>query len=38
LLRQGTTPAPVDLDPSELAAWMLIANAVLNLDAAFVRD
>ena len=38
LLRQGTTPAPVDLDPSELAAWMLIANAVLNLDATFVRD
>ena len=38
LLRQGTTPAPADLDAPELAAWMLIANTVLNLDATLVRD
>jgi len=38
LLQQGVTPAPADLDKSELAAWMLIANAVLNLDATLVRD
>jgi hypothetical protein len=38
LLRQGATPPPADLDPSELAAWMLLANTMLNLDAALVRD
>ena len=38
LLTQGDTPPPVDLDPSELAAWMLVASTVLNLDAALVRN
>jgi poly(3-hydroxybutyrate) depolymerase len=38
LLTIGATPAPPGLDPPELAAWMLIANAALNLDAALVRD
>lgn len=38
LLQQGATPSPANLDKSELAAWMLIANAVLNLDATLVRD
>jgi hypothetical protein len=38
LLQQGVTPAPADLDKSELAAWMLIASAVINLDATLVRD
>ncbi len=38
LLQQGVTSAPADLDKSELAAWMLVANAVLNLDATLVRD
>lgn len=38
LLLPGATPAPVDLDKSELAAWMLIANTVLNLDETLVRD
>jgi hypothetical protein len=38
LLRQGATPAPADLDAAELAAWMLIANTMLNLDATLVRD
>ena len=38
LLRQGATAAPASLDKPELAAWMLVANAVLNLDATLVRD
>ena len=38
LLRQGATPAPADLDAAELAAWMLLANTMLNLDATLVRD
>ncbi len=38
LLLQGVAPIPADLDKPELAAWMLIANTVLNTDAALVRD
>jgi hypothetical protein len=38
LLRQGATAAPENLDKPELAAWMLVASAVLNLDATLVRD
>jgi hypothetical protein len=38
LLRQGATPAPADLAAAELAAWMLLANTMLNLDATLVRD
>ena len=38
LLQQGATPAPADFDKPELAAWMLVANAVLNLDETLVRD
>ncbi len=38
LLQQGVTPAPADIEKPELAAWMLIANTVLNLDATLVRD
>ena len=38
LLRVGATPAPPGVDAPELASWMLIANTVLNLDAALVRD
>ena len=38
LLQPGATPAPADLDKSELAAWMLMANTVLNLDETLVRD
>ena len=38
LLRQGAMPAPADMDRAELAAWMLVANAVLNLDETLVRD
>ena len=31
LLQQGATPAPTHLDKAELAAWMLVANAVLSV-------
>jgi hypothetical protein len=32
LVAQGETKADPAIDPSELAAWSMIANAVLNLD------
>ncbi len=38
LLSVGETPAPMDLDPGELAAWTLLANAVLSLDATISRS
>ncbi len=38
LLKQGATAAPDKLDKAELAAWMLVANAVLNLDETLVRN
>ena len=38
LLHQGATAAPAKLDKPELAAWMLVASAVLNLDTTLVRD
>jgi hypothetical protein len=38
LLKEGATSAPANLDPTELAAWMLVASAVLNLDETLVRD
>jgi hypothetical protein len=31
-------PRPMDLDPAELAAWTLLANAVLSSDATIVKD
>ena len=34
LLKVGETPADPSLDPSELAAWTLVGNLVLNLDEA----
>jgi hypothetical protein len=37
LLEVGETPPPAELDPSELAAWTLIASAILNLDATVTR-
>lgn len=33
----GEAPKPTDLDPSELAAWTMICNAALNLDACITR-
>jgi hypothetical protein len=38
LLRQGAAPPPADLSPPELAAWTLVASAVLNLDQTLVKD
>lgn len=38
LLKQGAKPAPANLDPTELAAWMLVASAILNLDETLTRD
>lgn len=38
LLRQGASPVPDDLVKADLAAWMLVANAVLNLDETLMRD
>jgi hypothetical protein len=37
LLEVGETMAPAELDPAELAAWTLIASAILNLDAVITR-
>ncbi|MFO0902227.1 MAG: PSD1 and planctomycete cytochrome C domain-containing protein [Pirellulales bacterium] len=37
LLRQGASPVASDLDARELAAWMVVASAILNLDESLVR-
>ncbi|MEO5716875.1 MAG: PSD1 and planctomycete cytochrome C domain-containing protein [Luteolibacter sp.] len=38
LLKQGATATDPALDPPELAAWMIVASTVLNLDQTLVRD
>jgi mono/diheme cytochrome c family protein len=38
LMAIGAHPAPVDLDPAELAAWTSIARAVLNLHSTILRN
>ena len=38
LLAVGDIPVPEGVDPSELAAWSMIANAVLSSDSAIVKD
>jgi hypothetical protein len=38
LLAVGDAPVPQEIDPAELAAWTLIANAALNLDATISKD
>ena len=38
LLAVGAAPKPEDLDPADLAAWTLLANAVLSSDATIVKD
>lgn len=38
LLEVGEAPYGDALDPAELAAWTMVANAVLNLDAAITRS
>ncbi|MBL8761710.1 MAG: PSD1 domain-containing protein [Phycisphaerae bacterium] len=37
ILSVGMAPRAGDLDPSELAAWTMICNAALNLDASITR-
>ncbi len=38
LIAIGAAPLPADLEPTELAAWTLVANAILSLDAVIVRN
>jgi len=38
LLKQGEHPLPEDHDPAELAAWMMVGNALLSLDETIVKD
>jgi len=37
LLAVGARPQPADLDPAELAAWMSVARAILNLHELVMR-
>ena len=37
LIGVGESKPPAELDPVELAAWTMLANAVLNLDAVITR-
>jgi hypothetical protein len=37
LLRSGESPANPSLDPSELAAWTMVASVLLNLDETITR-
>ena len=34
----GDSKPPADIDPAELAAWALVANLILNLDEAIMRN
>ena len=34
----GVTPQPEGIEPQELAAWTLLANAILSSDSALVKD
>lgn len=34
----GESKPPADIDPAELAAWALVANLILNLDEAILRN
>ena len=38
LLSVGLTPAPDDLDPVEVAAWVAVARAILNLHETITRS
>jgi hypothetical protein len=37
LLHAGESPADSSLDPAELAAWTIVANAILNLDETITK-
>jgi hypothetical protein len=38
LVRVGASPPPADIDATELAAWTMVASAVLSLDATITRS
>jgi hypothetical protein len=38
LVSAGEAPRPPELDPSELAAWTCVCNALLNLDEAITKE
>ncbi|MFO0828314.1 MAG: PSD1 and planctomycete cytochrome C domain-containing protein [Phycisphaerales bacterium] len=38
LLAVGASPRPETFDPAELAAWTLVANAVLSADSVIIKD
>ena len=38
LIAIGTAPADTSMDPSELAAWTMLANTVLNLDEVVCKN
>ncbi len=38
LLKVGVTPVPKDIDAAELAAWTMIANALMNLSATITQQ
>jgi hypothetical protein len=37
-IAHGESPPPTDIPPAELAAWMLVANTMLNLDETLTRN
>jgi len=38
LIKHGEHPLPKDVDAEQLAAWMTVANVLLNLDETITRD
>ncbi len=38
LIGVGSAPRPADLDPAELAAWMMGANVLFNLDETLTKE
>ena len=38
LVEVGEAPLPAGVEPVELAAWTMVANALLNLDATIARS
>ena len=38
LVTVGYRPAPVDVDPIDLAAWTSVSRAILNLHEAITRN
>ena len=38
LLKQGVSTVSAELSKEELAAWMVVVNAFMNLDEALVRN